>query len=253
LLDDEIERKNAGIPEGIPSLTLAIAALASPNARLSVTATWSTSTLLAETAIDDGAPEADLDGTWLTIVAAPRAPLARLEAAQLEHDQLLQSWTNAPGNPWRAGSDPDDEFNTIGQNLRRRRETSVAGLDTTRFVAAYGVEDAWVGEMIAVGLIDAFGEAIPMPQRSTSVAFGFNAPASRPPQAILLGVPSEPGAYLDSEAVFRIVREARKNALARATRCEEMGNLQAVLPRSWLQASGPTRARLEPWPLYEMV
>jgi hypothetical protein len=171
---------------------------------------------------------------------------------QLESDRPLQSWTSAPGNPWRAGEDPIPKTNIVGRNLRKR-ETSVAGLETPRFVAAYGVGDAWDGERVAVGLIDSFGEAIPLPQRSTSVAFGFNAPASRPPQAILLGVPSEPGAVLDSEAVFGIVRETRKNALARAARCEEMGELQAVLPSSWLQASGTTRARLEPWPLYEKV
>jgi hypothetical protein len=90
-----------------------------------------------------------------------------------------------------------------------------------------------------------------MPQRTTMTAFGFNAPAARAPQAILLAVPPRPRQRLDDELLWQIVAETRELAHARAARVEDLGDLQALTPTMWLQSSGPTRVRLEPWPLFE--
>ena len=177
------------------------------------------------------------------MVAATHANLARLEALQLEMDLPLDAWSSSPGDPWQRAP--------IQDNLARREATSPLGLQMPRFVAAYGSADAWLGQQVAVGLIDAFGEAIPMPQRSTLTAFGFNAPAARAPQAILLAVPPRQRQRLDSDLLWEIVAETRELAHARTARIEDLGDLQALTPTMWLQSSGPTRVRLEAWPLFD--
>jgi hypothetical protein len=245
-LPDHIDKKMTGTPDGIQSLAQAIANLACPRIKLAVTATWPKTTLLAETNLQIGLPDADLDDQWLTVVAAPRAGLARLEAVQLELRTPLTSWSNSPGDPWRTANDQ-----AVRSNLKRREETSVAHFDTRRFVAAYGEDSVWNGADTAIGLIDSFGEAIPMPQRSTGAAFGFNAPASRPPQAILLAVPPAPRQLLDERVAVQIVKEIRLLALARVPEIEDLEQLQAVVPTAWLQWSGPTRVHLEPRVLYK--
>lgn len=231
------------VPETIPSLTQALAALAAPQGKLVILARWSQAMLTEKTQLSVQAPEPTLDEDWLTVVAATRASLARLEALQLELDAPLQAWSSAPGDPWQRVR--------IQANLASRETTSMRDLPMPRFVAAYGSADAWLGGDVAVGVIDAFSEAIPMPQRTTMAAFGFNAPAARAPQAILLAVPPRPRQRLDSELLWQIVIETRELAHARAARIEDLGDLQALTPTMWLQSSGPARVRLEPWPLFE--
>ena len=63
-----------------------------------------------------------------------------------------------------------------------------------RFVAAYTTGDVWqaavgAGSMVAVGLVDSWAKAVPQRAQRTTAVFGFNAPAARPPQAILLAEP----------------------------------------------------------------
>jgi hypothetical protein len=119
-----------------------------------------------------------------------------------------------------------------------------------RFVAAYGSSTAWAGEKVAIGMMDSFSEAIPMPQRNTTVGFGFNAPAARPPQAILLAVPPQPRQHLDNDLVLQIVIETRELTHARTAHIEDLGELQTIAPTMWLQSSGPNQVRLEPYPLF---
>ncbi len=100
-----------------------------------------------------------------------------------------------------------------------------------------------------MGLIDAFSEAMPMSERTTMTAFGFNAPASRAPQAILLAVPPAARLRLEPELLRQIVAETRALAHARTVRLEDLGRFQALAPTSWLRANGPLRMRLRPFPL----
>jgi hypothetical protein len=248
-------------PDSIPALTQALAALAAPQGKLAILGCWSQATLRKVTRVKVNAPEAALDEQWLTVVAATRASLARLEALQLELDLPLEAWSSSPGDPWqqvriqknRKARDegPEAEEPEPGEPDMDELPLSPLGLRTPRFVAAYGSAETWAGPQVAVGLIDAFSEAIPMPQRSTMTAFGFNAPAARAPQAILLAVPPRPRQRLDSELLLQIVAETRELAHARAARIEDLGDLQALTPTMWLLASGPTRMRLESWPLFE--
>ena len=119
-----------------------------------------------------------------------------------------------------------------------------------RFVAAYGPAAAWTGDRVAVGLVDAFAEAVPMPQRSTMAAFGFNAPAARAPQAILLAVPPQVRQRLDEDLLQQTLLETRELAQARTAHVEDLAELQVLTPTSWLPASGAAAVRLEPRPLF---
>ncbi len=242
-LADHEQRKRDQHPDGVPSLAEAIATLALPQGRLSVTASWRRDTLLADTALDLGAVEPTLDETWLTVVAPVRPALARLEALQLGLATPLQAWSSSPGDPFLT--------TTVEDNLRTRADRSVTDVVVDRrFVAAYGTARAWEGERVAVGLVDSFSEAVPMPQRSTSAAFGFNAPAARAPQAILLAVPPRPRQRIDEELALQILVETRELAHARSAHLEDLGELQSLAPTIWLQSSGPSRVRLEPYPLF---
>jgi hypothetical protein len=80
-------------------------------------------------------------------------------------------------------------------------------------------------------------------------AFGFNAPAARAPQAILLAVPPVSRQRLGPELVCQILRETRELAQARTARVEDLGTYQALVPAMWLQGSGLERVRLEPYPI----
>ena len=90
-----------------------------------------------------------------------------------------------------------------------------------------------------------------MPQRTSTAAFGFNAPASRAPQAILLALPPQPRQRLDSQLVQQIVAETRQLAHARTARIEDLGAFQSLTPTMWLQSSGENRVHLEPYLLFE--
>jgi hypothetical protein len=243
---DQEQRKREGVPDGVPTLAKAIADLASPKGRYAVMACWPRKTLVERTHLVTDHDEPDLDEVWLTVMAAVRPGLARLEAVQLELPTPLQSWSSSPGNPWRTGDD-----GVVAQNLEQRRTGSVTGMSLDQpFVTAYGDPDAWLDANVAVGLIDAFAEAVPMPQRSTMTAFGFNAPAARAPQAILLAVPPRLRQRLDEDLVRRIVDETRELAHARTAHLEDLEALQALAPTIWLESSGMHGIRLDPYPLF---
>ena len=245
-LSDHEQRKQLVRPDGVPTLAQAIANLAVPQGRLAILAPWPQVSLLDNLGLKIGAFDAALDETWLTVVAAVRPPLARLEALQLELDAPLSVWSSSPGDPWRTAEDQ-----VIKQNLQQRAVASPLAMSLNdRFAAAYGADDAFAGEFVAVGLIDAFSEAVPMPQRSTVTAFGFNAPAARAPQAILLAVPPRLRQHLDADLVQQIVAETRELAHARTAHVEDLSDLQSLMPTTWLRSSGNQRVRLEPYLLF---
>jgi hypothetical protein len=220
-------------------LARAIADLAQPNGRLAITGRWPVAAFRDRTAIRQSA-EAKLDTEWLPVVAAVRPPLARLEALQLEASILgsfeaMTAWTAAPpGDPWRTGLVADN---------KATRDEEVSKLVMSRLVNAYGDAGAFGGAEVAVGLLDQFSEAVPMAKRATYAAFGFNAPAARAPQAILLGVPPQPEHRLDTADVLQILIETRRLAHARAAQFGKSAS-NPIAPSAWLQASGPLRVML---------
>ena len=195
-----------------------IAELAAPEGRLAVLAKVPAAALARiaglTTAADPG-----LDTGWLPVVAAVRPPLARLEAFQLRTELTAGAAAGCTG----CSSAPGDHWQTdaLARLLADRAEPDGDPRSRLpRFVAAYGLGVRWnPGETIAIGLVDAWSEAVPRTRQTGTAAFGFNAPAARPPQAILLAVPPDPdttaGAPMEaSELVAHAGRDPRAGARA---------------------------------------
>jgi len=231
------------LPDGVASLARSIANLASSDGKQAVLARWPRDDIVTCLMLDTTEIAPDLDEAWLTVVAAPRAALARLEALQLEMARPLTGWSSSPHDPWQTAQ--------VANNALKRQD-GITEIRMPRFAAAYGTAEVWDGAEVAAGLVDAFSEAIPMPERITMTAFGFNAPAARAPQAILLAVPPASRRRLDAETLRQIVAETRTLAHARTVRLEDIEPVelnQAQAPSMWLGADGPLRIRLRPYPL----
>jgi hypothetical protein len=179
-------------------------------------------------------PEPTLDRDWLEVVAAVRGPLARLESHQLEAmgagRQPLRALTNRPGDPWQR-SVP--------------RTTADFPRPSTLFVV-YDAQSAMdVGGAVKLALLDSWAETVPEEQHTTTAAFGFNAPAARPPQAILIAVPPIEDQPLDAETLAEIVLETRELAHARMTRPEDVPELAGVFPLVMLPTAPLAGVRLD--------
>lgn len=220
------------------SLARALSQLVCASDVLPVLIEWDTATLQAQTGLVDRA-QASLDEDWLTVVAPVRPPLARLEALQLGADaDALTAWTSSPGDPWRT--------DVVAENLNRRQtESQGPSLMMPRLVVAYGPSGALKTATVAAGVVDVFSESVPMPQRNTYAAFGFNAPAARAPQAILLAVPPVVGLRLDDPTLEQVLQETRELTVARTLRADRLGVLDVIASMPWVAASGPLQLRLD--------
>jgi hypothetical protein len=169
-----------------------------------------------------GAGRNRLDRTWLSTIAAVRASAARIESYQFE--AALKSWpafavwTNWPGNPWQ-------------RNVPRPKHAIDPPLPALVVVYAPRSTLAAAGDpVLAIAMLDSWTETIPSKEQTVTAAFGFNAPASRPPQAILLAVPPVDNVPLDSETLLDIVAETRELAHARMASPRDLHALAAALP-----------------------
>jgi hypothetical protein len=200
----------------------AAAALISPTGQVAITGTTPVGSL-------PGLERADsLDTSWLTVAATVRTPLARLEAHQLTAAAPLRSWTNRPSDPWQ--TDPSDP---------------------RRLVVVYAVPQLDLAATspqapVAVAAIDRFSEVIPAAEQPTGAAFGFNAPAARAPQAILLAVPPNITKALNQETLARILADTRELAHARMARPVDLDEQYwGLAPSGLLPMSGATATPLE--------
>ena len=195
----QIEARLAAAPDQAAAAQLsraafldAAAALVSPTGQLAITATAPASTIPAVQAA------AGLDDTWLTVVASVRPALARLEAHQLTAVQALTAWANRATDPWQTDTG-----------------------DTRPLVVLYAAGALNLtapGAQIAAAALDQFDEVIPAVDQRTGAAFGFDAPASRAQQAILLAVPPSTATPLDQATLAQILVETRELAHARMAR-----------------------------------
>ena len=69
-----------------------------------------------------------------------------------------------------------------------------------------------------------------------TMAFGFNAPGARPPQAVLLAVPPTDDTPLDVPLIREILAETRLLARTRAVRGRDLGRIGALLPSAFVRA-----------------
>src|SRR5439155_1590824 len=136
----------------------AVAALVSPTGQLGITAAFSAADLPSLRR----APA--LDDEYLPVAAAVRPALARLEAHQLATGQPLTAWANRPDDLWQ--TDAQDG-----------RPLVVVHADPALDLAS-------PPGLVAAAALDRFEEVIPAAEQRTGAAFGFDAPAARPQQAI---------------------------------------------------------------------
>jgi hypothetical protein len=165
----------------------------------------------------------DLDSAWLEIAAAVRPRLAPLEAHQLDPSQ--DHWSGAvavtqSSDPWHA---------------------------TGPVVVAYGPGVQGGGAMVAIAALDGWADSVPSRRHTTFAAFGFNAPKSRAPQAVLVAVPPDISQRLDNAGLLDVVLETRELAHARAPRQTAEPTLPHPTSTAFVSASSP-RSFLEGWP-----
>ena len=169
----------------------------------------------------------DLDDVFLTVAAAVRPPLARLEAAQLAAAQPLTPWANRARDPWQTDAQ-----------------------DTRPLVAVYAdptLDLASAPAQVAAAALDQFDEVIPAADQRTGAGFGFDAPAARAQQAILLAVPPSTATPLDGATLAQILVETRELAHARIARPVDVDSeFWGLAPTGLLPATGSIGMRLEP-------
>jgi hypothetical protein len=169
-------------------------------------------------------PGDDLDRTWLEIVAAVRPRLAPLEARQL--DATLPSWPAAIAGP-SATTDPWHPAGPV--------------------VVAYGpgVDDA--GMKVAIAALDGWTDSVPSRRHATTAAFGFNAPKSRAPQAVLVAVPPDISQRLDNAGLLDVVLDTRELSHARTPPPASAPTLPYATSTAFVNARAPLNF-LDGWP-----
>lgn len=215
----------------------ALAQLAAPQGRLAILGRCVLSAQDPTTPGLTASPSLEQD--WLPVVAVVRPALAALEAWQLDEllagrPLLLQAWSNRPDDPWQTSA------------------VLQAPTHVSRLVALYGPPGVFPADLaatpvpIACSLLDSWGETIPDETHVTTAALGYQAPAARAPQAILLAVAPTDTEALTPARLVDIVAETRELAWARMARPDDVGALATALPLLMLPSEGLTAVQLEP-------
>jgi hypothetical protein len=207
-------------------LMSALAALVTPTAQVAVLSRLRFDALPPLTS----APAFDED--WLPVVAAVRAPLARLEAHQLSADAgpALTAWSTKADDPWQLDAARPERLVTVWAQ---------DGLD----LAAAAPDLA-----LPVAVLDAFSELIPETDQSTATVFGFDGPAARPVQAVVLAVPPDLERPLDVDTAQAIIADVRRLAHARMARAIDLDPAaRALIPTALLPATGGNAFSFDPW------
>jgi hypothetical protein len=167
---------------------------------------------------------AELDSVWLEIVAAVHPRLAPLEASRL--DPNAPDWAAAVAAP----DSSIDPWHVSGP-----------------VVVAYGSAVNDDGGTVAIAAIDAWSDSVPSRRHNTVAAFGFNAPKSRAPQAVLLAVPPDISTRLDNSSLLEVILETRELVHARMPRQIVEPTLPFATSTVFVSAMAP-RNFLDGWP-----
>ncbi len=166
---------------------------------------------------------AGADRVWLEIVSAVRPRLAPLEARQLDSPTPWRAAVAAPdadNDPWRADGP---------------------------IVVAYGPGVGGGSARVGLAALDGWSDSIPSRRHTTVAAFGFNAPKSRAPHAILVAVPPDRSTRLTATGLLDVVLETRDMVFARSPRQIPEPTLPHPTSTAFVSASG-TRNFLTRWP-----
>jgi hypothetical protein len=83
--------------------------------------------------------------------------------------------------------------------------------------------------------VDEWSESIPQTHETTGLGFHFDAPGARPPQSVLLAVPSNPAVdHWTLDSLVDVVNEALALARLRAVRPQDLQGLGLILPGIFL-------------------
>ncbi|KGN39775.1 hypothetical protein N801_19045 [Knoellia aerolata DSM 18566] len=170
---------------------------------------------------------AGMDVSWLEVVAAVRPRLAALEAQQLDPSQ--PEWSAAVAAP-EGSVDPWHPEGPV--------------------IVAYGpgLTDPVPGTgQVAISVLDAWTDSVPSRRHTTSAVFGFNAPKSRAPQAILIAVPPDPHERLTNEGLVEVVLGTRELAHARGAGPGDRDGLPYSTPSPLVHQAEPVDF-LAGWP-----
>lgn len=236
-LSDRLDRSPTpagAAAQSVPLLARSLAELVMPEGNLPILSRLPLDELPVSLAAEPPPADTPLDPDWLEMVATVRTPLARLDAEQLLRRiagaTTLSSWSNQPGDPWQAdlGPDPGPE------GLR----------PASRLVAAFGPPGVLDGggnpaRLVALGLLDSWSEVVPATEHSTHVAFHYDAPGARAPQAILVAVPPAVDEALDTDVLVDIVLETRELARARMAVPSVLTEWSAGAPTTLLPVHDP--------------
>lgn len=173
---------------------------------------------------------ADAAAAWLATLAPVRPDLARLDAHRLSSPAPPVAWTNRPEDVWQTHADQPEP------------------LVVAYLPAGFDPADVDEDDPVAIGRIDHFSEVVPAQQQSTHAAFGFDGPAARAQQAVLLAVPPDLGTALDTAGLVAIVADARQLARVRMATPADLKQYRAVLPTVLLPAAGPFAVTLQEIP-----
>ena len=223
----QLDNRTAAAPDQASAAQLsraafldAAAALVSPTGQLAITAATPAQD------IPPVQPAPGLDEAWLTVAAAVRPALARLEAHQLTAAQPFTAWANRADDPWQTSAQ-----------------------DARPLVAIYAdpaLDPGAAGTLVAAAALDHFDEVIPAADQRTGAAFGFDAPAARAQQAILLAVPPSTATPLDQATLAQILVETRELAHARMARPVDLDSqFWGLAPTCLLPAAGTIATPLE--------
>jgi hypothetical protein len=251
LLNDRLARvAGAAGTDTADRLALLLSTLASPAGRVPVLARLPRAMIatigdplaaapLTREPIAPRIPRPRIDGAWLDAIAAVRPTAARIEAYQLEAASRkwprFDAWTNWPGDPWQQHVPPPAALGQPAPAL------AVIYAPPTVDLRLQPPGDAEV----AVSLVDAWTETVPSQAHTATAAFGFNAPAARAPQAILVAVTPVDGLELDVPTLLDMLIETRELAHARMAGPRELRALGAALPLTLMPSLFSTKAGLE--------
>ncbi len=142
---------------------------------------------------------------WLSTVSALRSRVAALDVEALASADVQVATSST--DPWQREDDP------------------------TRTLFVSLAPKGFLGGRAAVSIVDSFAESLPARGHDAGMAFHFDAPTARAPQAILLAVPGDPGLEEMSPLdALSIVQATRQLAHARMFQLRDDPVIAAVAP-----------------------
>ena len=184
--------------------------------------------LQASTALQGG--DAFAASVWLGQMARVREDVRELSDA-LRYTEAIAGRVNTPQVaqlPHRTG----DRWVALPAGVRNGRTSLIV----------FGGPNAVAGQPLAGMVFDEWNETVPRARETTGVAFHYDAPAARPPQAILLAVAPDLSRVWDVETMEAILLETFELATLRAVDQESLTLLDQYLPALYfaLNAGGDT-------------